>query len=128
MATRKRPVSYRIFREHYDRLVHAIQDPLPLATRLLSLRIITPAVKEDISAVGLPTLNKNRILLSAVEKQIQLHPQTFHVFISALKEDPLMQLLVDSMQSKCFLREHVNCLSNPPPNLQPILILIIPWL
>ena len=128
MATRKPPVTYRIFREHYDRLVHAIQDPLPLATRLLSLRIITPAVKEDISAVGLPTLNKNRILLSAVEKQIQLHPQTFHVFISALKEDPSMQLLVDSMQGKCFPREHVYCPSNPPLNLQPILILIIPWL
>ena len=36
-----------------------------------------------------------------------------------------MQLPVDSMQSKCFLREHVNCPSNPPLNLQPILILII---
>ena len=128
MATPKPPVTFRIFREHYDRLVHTIQDPLPLAARLLSLRIITPAVKEDISAVGLSTLNKNNVLLSAVEKQIQLHPQTFHVFLSALKEDPSMQLLVDSMQSKCFLREHVNCSSNRPLNLQSILILILAWL
>lgn len=128
MATPKPPVTFRIFREHYDRLVHTIQDPLPLAARLLSLGIITPAVKEDISAVGLSTLNKNNVLLSAVEKQIQLHPQTFHVFLSALKEDPSMQLPVDSMQGKCFLRERVNCSSNRPLNLQSILILVLAWL
>ena len=55
------------------------------------------------SVMGLFTLEKNDVLLSAVEKQIQLDPETFHVFESALNEDPSMQSLVESMQSKFFL-------------------------
>ena len=50
--------------------------------------------------MGLPTLEENSALLSAVETQIQLDPQIFLVFLSALNEDPSKQLLVESMQSK----------------------------
>ena len=50
---------YRIFRENYDRLVHAIQEPLPLATRLFSQGIITSAVKERMIVLGLSRLEKN---------------------------------------------------------------------
>ena len=50
--------------------------------------------------MGLPTLEENSALLSAVETQIQLDPQIFQVFLSALNEDPSKQLLVESMQSK----------------------------
>ena len=97
---------YRTFREHYDRLYHAIQDPLSLATRLFTRSIITSAVTGRMIVVGLSTLEKNYVLLSAVEMQIQTDPRMFYVFLSALNEDPSMQSLVESMESKCLYAPH----------------------
>ena len=94
---------YRTFREHYDRLYHAIQDPLTLATRLFARSIITSAVTGRMIAMGLSTLEKNSVLLSAVEMQIRTGPKTFYEFLSALNEDPSMWALVGSIQSKCFI-------------------------
>ena len=91
---------YHIFREHYDRLYHAIQDPLSLATRLFTRSIITSAVTGRMIAVGLSTLEKNGVLLGAVEMQIRTDPRTFYEFLSALREDPSIQSLVENMQSK----------------------------
>ena len=106
MATDSQPQEtpeYRTFREHFDRLYHAIQDPLSLATRLFTRSIITSAVTGRMIAVGLSTLEKNGILLSAVEMQIRTDPRMFYEFLSALNEDPSMQSLVESMQSKCSM-------------------------
>ena len=57
------------------------------------------------SMLGLSRLEKNNVLLSAVEMQIQTDPSVLHVFLSALKEDPSMQSLAGSMQSKFFMCE-----------------------
>ena len=106
MATNSQPQEtpeYHTFREHYDRLVHAIQDPLPLATQLFSKGIITSAVKERMIVLGLTTLEKNNVLLSAVEKQIQSNPGTVHGFLSALNEDPSLRALVESVQGMCLI-------------------------
>ena len=100
-SQRQETPEYRTFREHYDRLYHAIQDPLSLATQLFASNIITSEVKGKMNIVGLSTLEKNSLLLSAVEMQIQTNPSVYHVFLSALKEDPSMQSLVEGMQSKC---------------------------
>ena len=104
---------YCTFREHYDRLYHAIQDPLSLATRLFARRIITSLIKGKMNIVGLSTLEKNSILLSAVEMQIRTDPTTFYAFLSALKEDTSMLSLVESIQSKCFIGKFC-----PPSNLE----------
>ena len=100
-------LEYRIFREHYDRLIHSIQDPLPLATRLFIQGVIKSTEKEHMSVFGLPTLDKNSALLRAVKIQIQLDPKIFYVFLSSLKEDSSLQslALVESMQSKFFTCE-----------------------
>ena len=85
MATNSQPQEtpeYRTFREHYDRLYHAIQDPLSLATWLFAKSIITSAVTGRMIAMGLSTLEKNSILLSAVEMQIRTDPKTFWVSVS----------------------------------------------
>ena len=106
MATNSQETpEYRTFREHYDRLVHAIQDPLPLATRLFSKDIITSAVKERMIVLGLTTLEKNNALLCAVEKQIQTNPCTLHWFLSALNEDSSLRALVESIQGVCLICE-----------------------
>ena len=119
MATNSQPQEtpeYRTFREHYDRLYHAIQDPLSLATRLFAKSIITSAVTGRMIAMGLSTLEKNSVLLSAVEMQIRTNPKTFYEFLSALNEDPPMQSLVESMESKCFVCCHI--ITGVPPNLE----------
>ena len=94
---------YRTFREHYDRLYHAIQDPLSLATRLFSRGVITSVVKEKVTVSALTRLEKNDALLTAVLGKIRTDPRMFYEFLSTLKEDPSMQSLVESMESKCLL-------------------------
>ena len=129
MATNSQPQEtpeYRTFREHYGRLYHTIQDPLSLATQLFAKSIITSAVKGKMNIVGLSTLEKNSLLLSAVEGQIQTDPRVFHVFLSTLNEDTSMQSLVKSMQGMISCKiygsanptskyQHslVQCMSNP---------------
>ena len=106
MATNTQPQEtpeYRTFREHYDRLVTAILDPLLLATRLFARNMIDSTVKEEMSILGLSRVYRNNALLSAVEMQIQTDPRMFSEFLLALNEDPSIQSLVGSMQSKCFI-------------------------
>ena len=102
---------YRTFREHYARLYHAIQDPLSLVTQLYSQGIIAPAVKEQMSVLGVSRLEKNNVLLSAVEMQIQTDASVLRVFFTTLNEDPSMQSLVESMQSKCLTYKNESLLS-----------------
>ena len=107
MATNSQPQEtpeYRLFRKSYDRLYHAVQDPLSLAAGLYSQGIITSAVKEQMSMLGLSRLEKNNVLLSAVEMQIRTDPRVFHVFLSTLNEDTSMKSLVKSMQGMISLR------------------------
>ena len=106
MATNSQPQEtpeYRTFREHYYRLMQAIQDPLSLAAQLYSQGIIASAVKEQMSVLGLSRLEKNNVLLNAVEMQIQTDPSVLHIFLATLNEDPSVQSLVESMQSKFFM-------------------------
>ena len=104
MATNSQETpEYRTFREHYDRLYHAIQDPLSLATRLFSRGIITSVVKEKVTVSALTRLEKNDALLTAVLGKIRTDPRMFCEFLSTLKDDPSMQSLVESMESKCLL-------------------------
>ena len=94
---------YCTFRDHYDRLVTTILDPLPLATRLFTRSIIGPTLLQYVSVPALPPFEKTNTLLSAVLGKTQTDPRMFSVFLSALKEDSSMQLLVESMQSKSFV-------------------------
>ena len=106
---------YRTFREHYDKLVHAIQDPLPLATRLFTRSIIDFTLLQCVNVPALPSFQKTSTLLSAVLGKIQTDSRMFSVFLSALNEDPSMQSLVESMQSKFFIHKDSVV---PSPNLQ----------
>ena len=103
MATkheRQESPEYFIFRKHYAILCDTIQDPLTLAVLLYIRGIVTKEVRDRTFTLGLSTLQKSNALLSAVEGQIRLNPETFHEFLSDLKEDPSMRLLVERMKSK----------------------------
>ena len=91
---------YRTFREHYDRLVIAVLDPLPLAARLFARSIIDFTLLQRVNVPALPPFQNTSTLLTAVLGKIQTDPSAFDEFLSALKEDPTMQSLVESMQSK----------------------------
>ena len=91
---------YRILREHYDRLVTAISDPLLLATRLFSRSIIDYALLQRVTMPTFTTLQNTNTLLCAVLGKIQTDPSAFSAFLAALNEDTSMQSLAESMQSK----------------------------
>ena len=75
MATNSQETpEYRTFREHYDRLVHAIQDPLPLATRLFTRNIIDAILLQLVNVPALPPFQKTNTLLTAVLGKIQTDP------------------------------------------------------
>ena len=103
MATISQPQEtpeYRTFREHYDKLVTAIQDPLPLATRLFARNIIDFTLLQQMNTLGFTAFQNTNTLLSAVLGKIQTDPSAFGIFLLALNEDSSMQSLVESMQSK----------------------------
>lgn len=99
---------YCTFRENYDKLYQTIQDPLTLATQLFAQGIITSAVKEDMNVLGRSRLEKNEKLLGAVATQIQNDASKFGVFLTTLNEDPPLQSLVKSMQSKFLICGSIN--------------------
>ena len=103
MATNSQPQEtpeYQTFREHYDRLYHAIQDPLSLATRLFTRTVIDSSILQRVNIPALPPFQNTITLLTAVLGKIQADPKMFGAFLSALNEDPSMQSLTESMQSK----------------------------
>ena len=109
---------YRTFREHYDRLVHAIQDPLHLAARLFARNIIDSTLLQRVNVQALPPFQKTNTLLTAVLGKIQTDPRMFGVFLSALNEDPSMQSLVESMRGKCFI-DKFPMVPTPTPTSTP---------
>ena len=118
MATNSQPQEipeYRTLREHYDRLVNAISEPLPLAARLFARSIIDSTLLQRVNVPALPSFQNTSTLLSAVLGKIQSDPSVFGVFLSALNEDPSMQSLVESMESKCFICADVNLPGFAPP-------------
>ena len=119
MATNSQPQEtpeYRILREHYDRLVTAISDPLLLATRLFTRSIIDYALLQRVNVPALPPFQNTITLLTAVLGKIQTDPKMFGVFLSSLNEDPSMHSLVESMESKCLVCCHI--ITWVPPNLE----------
>ena len=94
---------YDSFLLHYSKVVDAIQDPVPLATRLFDRGVIDHTVLQNVTLPGQPRFKNTHILLSAVRGRIQTNPTTFQVFLSALKGDPSLQSLVESMKGKCFI-------------------------
>ena len=96
---------YSNFQAHYCAMMYAIQDPLPLAARLFSLGIIEHAVLQQVSITpALTSLEKSVILLSAIEGQIRTKPSTFHVFLEALREEPSLQYLAESMEGRLSIK------------------------
>ena len=75
MTTNSQPQEtpeYRTLREHYDRLVTAISDPLPLATRLFTRSIIDLTLLQRMNTLGFTTFQNTNTLLSGVLERYKL--------------------------------------------------------
>ena len=111
MATNSQPQEtpeYQLFREHYARLYHAIQGPLSLTTQLFTRGIIDSSLLQRVNTLGFTTFQNTTALLTAVLGKIQTDPRMFDEFLSALNEDPSMQSLVETMQSKWIHAIHFH--------------------
>ena len=65
-----------------------ILSPEVLACKLYSSDIIDNAVREKTNLASLTVLEKNGLMLTAVEQAISSDPQVFHQFIKDLDDKP----------------------------------------
>lgn len=81
----------RAFRESFEALYKAIQDPGSLAVRLYSMNLITSEVRDETFALSLSHQERTSVLLGAVEQRIKYTPESFHQFVHALEVDPTLK-------------------------------------
>ena len=85
-------------KNHYSDLVGTIQDPAGLAGSLYSRGIICDSVRDKVQErVDLTTMEKARVLINAVEKQVTTDPSNFQVFMEVLKAEPSLSTVVERM-------------------------------
>ena len=77
-----------VFKKHYNDLQSGIQSPSELASNLYSGDIITQDVRDRGQMTTSTTLERNAILLNAVEQAISSNPQCFQQFMKILDDEP----------------------------------------
>ena len=95
-----------VFRQHYDQLVIAIQNPESLADRLFSRKIIGRGVLQKMQLVSLTKTEKSREVLLAVLDQLVVNPCKFSEVVEALQSDSTLESAVEKLQSvycKCVV-------------------------
>lgn len=75
---------YRTFREHYDRLGDAISNPEKTAGTLYAKNLLTKEEKEKVMHRYLHRHEKIEIIMSAMERRIEIDRANFFSFLNAL--------------------------------------------
>ena len=88
-----------VFRQHYDILVSAIQDPESLADRLFAKNVIGIGLLQEVQLKCLTEAMKNRKLLLAVHNQLVANPCKFTEVVKALRRDSTLKSVVEKLQS-----------------------------
>ena len=88
------------FRKCFADLFKVVQDQdvVMLACELYSADVVSNAVVEGASTVGLPAVEKKTKLLSAVGNQIDAHPAKFQNLLQALRKQPLLNEVADKLE------------------------------
>ena len=95
-----------VFRQHYDQLVIAIQNPESLADRLFSRKVIGRDPLQKMQLVSLTKTKKSREVLLAVLDQLVVNPCKFSEVVEALQSDSTLESAVEKLQSvycKCVV-------------------------
>jgi len=86
-----------LLRHYFSKLAAAILYPERLANELYSKNVVSAGVRDEMSVIGQTLYHKTTRLLSAVECQIEMNPDSLHTFLSVLREDPSLVYLADAM-------------------------------
>lgn len=88
------------FRHHSATLLCAVDSPDQLAWQLFSAGLISSPVRDQALVPMLSAMQKNGILLSAVESKIKVEPAVFHRFVELLQRTGNSTLAAMGMKMK----------------------------
>ena len=84
----------KVFRVYMDKLMVAMQLVMPhVVMELFSKEIISEGTRDKVLFLNLTTLEKNAILLTAVEDAIKTQPQVLFTLLDILNKDNLNALV-----------------------------------
>ena len=87
------------FRKCSADLIVGIQNPEELAWELYSNEIISETTMDEVSVVGLSTVQKKAKLLSAVRDQIAIDPAKFQNLLLVLRKQLPLKGVVDKLKA-----------------------------
>ena len=87
------------FRKCSADLIRGIQDPELLAWELYSDDVVSQTVKDEVSVVGLSTVQRKTRLLSAVRDQITVDSNKFQKLILVLKNQPSLKDAAEKLKT-----------------------------
>ena len=86
------------FRKCSADLIRGIQDPELLAWELYSDEVISEVVVDEMSVVGLSTVQKKTRLLSAVRNQIATDPAKFQNLLLVIRNQPQLKVVAEKLK------------------------------
>ena len=98
-----------VFKEYYSDLQWAIQSPGVFACNLYSKGIIDEEVRDRAQLLSITCVERNQILLSAVEQAIKTHPQHFQQFLDILADEPTTECLYRRILESYSELNHIEC-------------------
>ena len=98
MASPEASPECQTIQEHTATLIATITSPDPIADHLFSKNIITMDVYESVTSCT-SRADKNRKLIFALLNHMKVSPQSFQVFLAALKNQQAYGELIKILQS-----------------------------
>ena len=89
----------KAFRKCSADLMRGIQDPELLAWELYSDEVISEVVVDEMSVVGLSTVQKKTRLLSAVRNQIAVDPAKFQNLLLVIRNQPQLKAVAQKLKT-----------------------------
>ena len=86
------------FRKCSADLFRGIRDPELLVRELYSDDVVSETVVDEVTIVGLSTVQRKTRLLTAVRDQIVINPTKFQNLLLVLRKQPLLKDVVDKLE------------------------------
>ena len=97
------------FRKCSADLIRKIQDPELLAWELYSDDILSQTAMDEVSVVGLSSMQRKTKLLNAVRVQIVFDPTKFQNFLQALKKQPSLEGVAEKLKTAYESNLQADC-------------------
>ena len=90
---------FEAFRKCSADLIRGIQDPELLAWELYSDDVVSETVVDEVSVMGLSSVQRKTRLLSAVRDQIAVDPAKFQNLLLALRKRPPLKDVAEKLET-----------------------------